>query len=138
MHFLKCIRRSPSYCKLCSRMQDYNLNCKGSFRNIQVTSAGTSLLGLGSDQISDLDVFVSNADDYFKYFNLKNDFCTYFAFFSYPEEIFATFSSVLMRIYVNLCLKFFSYLDLNKNDERKVLQIILTHSHFFWQDFGTK
>ena len=93
------------------------------------------MLGLDSDQFCDLDVFVSNADDYFKFFNLKNDFCCYFALFSYPEEVFAAFSSILIRIYVNICLKFFSHLDLNVYDEQRIKKIILTQSRFFLARF---
>ena len=141
VHMLICIRScekvtvSPIYCKLCSRVQDFTFNCKSSFQNIQVTSYGSTLLGLDSNYICDLDVFVSNADDYFKFFNLKNAHCSNFALFSYPEEIFAAFSSILMRIYVNLSLKFFSYLDLNIYDERKVRDIIMTQSRFFLARF---
>ena len=137
MHFLRCIRscervpNSPSYCKVCSRVQEFHFNCRSSFRNIQVTSLGTTLLGLGCDQICDLDVFVSNADDYFKFFNVQNNFCSYFALFHYPEEICAAFSSILIRIYVNVSLKFFTDLELNLNDARKVRDIIMTQSLFF-------
>ena len=93
------------------------------------------MLGLGCDQIYDLDVFVSNADDYFKFFKVKDDFCSYFALFSYPEEIFAAFSSILIRIYVNVSLKFFAELELNIFDEKKVREIIMTQSRFFLARF---
>ena len=112
MYFLRCIRScervhtAPTYCKVCSRVVDFHFNSGTHFRNIHVTSEGTALLRLSSDTVCDLDVFVSNADDYFKFFKIKNDFCSYFALFSYPEEIFAAFSSILTRIYVNVCLKF--------------------------------
>ena len=96
-----------------------------------MTSEGTTLLGLSSDTVCDLDVFVSKADDYLKFFKVKDDYCTYFAIFSYPEEIFAAFSSILIRIYVNVCLKFFNDLDLNITDERKIRDIIMTQSLFF-------
>ena len=138
MHFLRCIRscervpNSPSYSKACSRVRDFHFNCTSSFRNIQVTSYGTNLLGLGSDQVRDLDVFVSNADDdYFKFFQLQNDYCNYFTFFSYPEKIFAAFSSILIRIYVNIYLNCFTELELNMLDEKKVREIIMTQSRFF-------
>ena len=137
MHFLRCIRscervpNSPSYCKVCSRVVDFHFKCKSSFRNIHVTSDGTTLLGLSSDQFCDLDVFVSNADDYFKFFNVQNDFCSYFALFHYPEEIFAAFLSILIRIYINVSLNFFTDLELNLFDENKVRQIIMTQSRFF-------
>ena len=141
MHFLRCIRscervpNSPSYCKVCSRVVDFHFNCRSSFRNIHVTSDGTTLLGLGSDQVCDLDVFMSNVDDNFKFMKVQNDFCSYFALFSYPEEIFAAFSSILIRIYVNVSLSFFTDLELNLFDEKKVREIIMTRSRFFLARF---
>ena len=137
MHFLRCIRScervhtTPSYCKVCSRVVDFHFNSGTHFRNIHVTSEGTTLLRLSSDTVCDLDVFVSKADDYFKFFKVKDDFCTYFALFSYPEEIFAAFSSILIRIYVNVCFKFFNDLDLNIAHERKIGDIVMTQSLFF-------
>ena len=84
-----------------------------------MTSEGTTLIRLSSHAICDLHVFMSNADDHFKFFKVKDDFCSYFALFSYPEEIFAAFASILIRIYVNVCLNFFNDLDLNITDEHK-------------------
>ena len=147
MHFLKCIRscervpNSPTCCKVCSRVVDFHFNSRNSFRNINVTSEGTTLLGLSSDQVCNLDVFVPNADDYFRFFNIQDDFCSYFALFHYPEDIFAAFSSILIRIYVNFSLKSFNDLNLNINDERKVIDIIMTQSRFFlarfWHEVNT-
>ena len=83
MNFLRCIRScekvhtAPTYCKVCSRVVDFHFNSRTHFRNIHVTSEGTTLLRLSSDTVCDLDVFVSNADDYFKFFKVKDDFCTF-------------------------------------------------------------
>ena len=137
MHFLRCIRscvrvpNSPTYCKVCSRVADFHFNSRTYFRNIHVTSEGTTLSRLSSDTVCDLDVFVSNADEYFKFFNIKDDFCSYFTLFHHPEEIFAAFSSILIIIYVNICLKFFNDLDLNITDGRKIIDIVMTQSLFF-------
>ena len=137
MHFLRCIRscervpNSPTYCEVCSRVVDFHFNSRTYFRNIPVTSEGTTLLRLSSDTVCDLDVFVANADEYFKFFNIKDDFCSYFTLFHHPEEISAAFSSILIRIYVNICLKFFNDLDLNITDERKIIDIVMTQSLFF-------
>ena len=136
MHFLRCIRscervpNSPSYCKVCSRVQEFHFNCRSSFGNIQVTSLGTTLLGLGCNQICDLYVFVSKADDYFKFFKVKDNFCSYFALFSYPENFFPAFSPILIRIYVNISLKFSAELELNIFDEKKVREIMMTQSRY--------
>ena len=78
---------------------------------------------------------MSNAEEYFKFFNIKDNFCSYFALFHYPEEIFAAFSSILIRIYVNVCLNFFNDLDLNIQDEGTVRDAIMTQSLFFLARF---
>ena len=65
----------------------------------------------------------------------QNDFCSYVALFHYPEEIFAAFSFILIRIYINVSLNFFTDLELNLNDERKVRDIIMTQSRFFLARF---
>ena len=137
MHFTRCIRScekvsiAPTYCKVCSRVVDFHFYSKNYFRNIHVTSYGTSLLGLSFDTVCDLDVFVSNADDYFKFFQVKDYFCSYFALFSHPEDIFAAFSSILIRIYINVSIKFFNDLDVNITDETRTRGIIMTQSLFF-------
>ena len=91
-----------------------------------MTSYGSSLLGLNSDTVCDLDVF-----DYFKFFQVKDDFCCYFALFSYPEDIFAAFSSILIRTYINVSIKIFNDLDVNITDEKKIRGNIMTQSLFF-------
>ena len=49
--------------------------------------------------------------------------------------MFAAFSSILVRIYVNVSLKFFTDLELNLFDEKKVREIIMTQSSFFLARF---
>ena len=91
MHFLRCIRscervpNSPTYCKVCSRVVDFHFNPRTYFRNIHVTSEGITLLRLSSDKVCELDVFVSNADQCFRFFNIKDDFSGYFTLFHHPE-----------------------------------------------------
>ena len=141
LQFLRCVRycekghTAPPYCKLCSRVVDFHYNSRSYFRNIQVTSEGTSLLRLNSDTVCDLDVFVSNADDHYKFFQVKDDFCTYFVLFSNPEEVFVAFSSILIRIFVNVCFKFFNDLDLNITDDSKIRDIIMLQSLAFLARF---
>lgn len=136
MHFLRCIRscdsvpNSPSHCKLCSRVEDFNFNCVSSFQKIQKRSDNTTLLGLNSNFLCNLDVFVSNAADYHKFFKVVSHFCSCFALFSDPEDVFAAFSSILMRIYLNVSFKVFSFLDLSLFDRARIREIIMTQSRF--------
>ena len=99
-----------------------------------ITSYG-SLLGLSFHERIDLDVFLSNADDYLKFFITPNKKCCFFQNFAYTQDIFAAFSSILMRIYLNLCFDFFSYLDLKLIDQRKIRDVILKQGHYLFASF---
>ena len=96
------------------------------------------MLGLNSNFLCDIDVFVSNAAAYHKFFKVVSRFCGSFALFSYPENVFAAFSSILMRIYVNVSFKVFSFLDLSLFDRARIREIIMTQSRFllarFWHE----
>ena len=59
---------------------------------MKIEKDGSTLLGLQSDMIIDLDMFVSKADDYFKYFKLKDQKCSFYKEFRYIDDIFAAFS----------------------------------------------
>ena len=136
------VQKYPSHCILCSRIEDYRHPFESSFEAIKIERNDSTLLGLQSDMIIDLDVFVSKADDYFKYFTLnkKDQKCSFYQELRYIDDIFAAFSSILIRIYLQLSIsifsKFFSYL--NKSDEYKIKHIIVSEGVFllgyFWHE----
>ena len=93
------------------------------------------MLGLSFHERIDLEVFLSNADDYLKFFITPNKKCCFFQNFAYTQDIFAAFSSILIRIYLNLCFDFFSYLDLKLIDQRKIRDVILKQGHYLFASF---
>ena len=78
--------------ELCLRVRDYNFISRNAFDDLEISSECSSRLGLNADERLYLDVFLSNADDYHRFFCIKNDKCCYFQYFSYTQEIFAAFS----------------------------------------------
>ena len=112
LHFLRCVRSCekvfglPPHCKLCSRVRDFDFVSRDTYEDLMITSYG-SLLGLSFHERIDLDVFLSNADDYFIFFITPNKNFLFFQNFTYTQDIFAAFSSILIRTYLNICFGFF-------------------------------
>ena len=80
----------------------------------------------------DLDVFLMNAMRGIGY-TIDNNDCCFLQVFTYPQELFAAFSSILIRMYLNCTVKSFSSLLSSASfaDEKKIRQIILKHANFF-------
>ena len=81
------------------------------------------MLGLDPSNVIDLDVFVAKADDY-SFYLFESDECELYQPFCYTQDIFAAFSSILLRIYLNLRRfffnrYFFAHLQENYQDEIK-------------------
>ena len=76
-----------------------------------------------------LDVFV-NSPSYFVYpdYKLINGKCCQLEVFSYAQDLFAAFSAVLVRMYLNYTIEYFSELILQVilSDEGKIIR------KFFW------
>ena len=146
LHFLRCVsscdrvQKYPSYCSLCSRIENYWQTFESFYEGIKIEKNNSILLGLQLNMVCDLDVFVSKADDYLKYFKLKDHECSYHQEFGYTEDIFAAFSSILIRMYLRLSISIFSkfFLYLNKSDEYKIKHVIANEGSFllghFWHE----
>ena len=73
LHFLRCVRScehvwgTAPYCRLCSRVCNTEFKSRNIFQDI-IFSKDKAVLGLNSNCRINLDVFLSNADDYSKYF----------------------------------------------------------------------
>ena len=62
----------------------------------------------------------------------------FFQSFEYATDVFCAFSSILIRIYLNITFPFFSWILTNMCDQKKIVNIILKHGHFllskFWHE----
>ena len=143
LHFLRCITSCdikmniPFHCKLCSRVFDHNFAPCNSYGNLLITFS-SSVLDLSHDHRIDLDVFLSNAYIILKNYTKNNGECLFFQSFEYAEDVFCAFSSILIRVYLNITLPFFSWILTNIRDLKKIVDIIVKHGHFllskFWNE----
>ena len=89
-----------------------------------MTSDNEYLHITSSDRV-DLDVFV-NSPSYFEYpdYDLINGKCCYLQYFSYARDLFAAFSAILVRMYLNYTKEYFSELisQVSFSDEGKIIQ----------------
>ena len=121
LHFLRCVRscdKQKGYCHVCSRVREnFFMECNV-FQSLSLTSHGT-FLGLDNNNRIDLDVFLSKEVPY----TFNNNKCCNFQYFSYPQELFACFSSIILRMVLNCIGTFFSnlLLSVSLHDERKKL-----------------
>ena len=130
LHFLRCIKSCDMwnipYCKLCSRVSDYTFAPCNSYDNLLITF-GSSVLDLTADHRIDLDVFLSNADVNLRSYTKDNGKCCFFQLFEYAEDVFCAFSSILLRVYLNI-----TYVT------KKLLKLLLSMVIFYFRNFGMK
>ena len=74
-----------------------------------IVTSDTEYLHLTSSDGVDLDVVV-NGPSYFEYpdYELINGMCCQLEVFSYARDLFAAFSAVLVRMYLNYTIEYFS------------------------------
>ena len=82
-------------------------------------------LHISSTDRADLDVFL-NTPAYFQYpdYELLNGKCCHLEVFSYARDLFAAFSAVLVRMYLNYMIEHFPDLisQLSLSDEGKIIR----------------
>ena len=142
LHFINCIRscdKASSYCILCSRIEGEK------WSSFQSTYEGLDLLKthcvfFESSMIVDLDVFMSKADEYFKYFKVGSKKCFFYQEFRYVDDLFSVFCSHLIRMYLSLVPSSLTELCRFKSDEYKLLDIIVNEGVFllsrFWHEIN--
>ena len=138
LHFLRCTRscdKKANYCRICSRVHEKNFIEFNAFHSLCYCAYGT-YLGLDNHHRVDLDVFLMNAMQGIGY-TINSGKCCFFQVFTYSQELFAAFSSILIRMYLNCTVK--SLLSLLSSvslaDEKKISQIVLKHANIFLNKF---
>lgn len=142
LHFIKCIRscdKAPNYCILCSRIEGEKWSSfESSYEGLDLFKTYCSLFE--SSMVLDLDVFMSKADEYFKYFRLNSKKCSFYQEFRYVDNFFSVFSSHLIRIFLSLTSSSLGDLCMFKSDEYKLLDVIVTEEVFlltrFWHEIN--
>ena len=110
LHFLRCRRsceKKHGYCKICSSVRDNTFYDYNKFSNLIVRSDDNYFNISSSDRV-DLDVFLCRPH-YFHYpdYELLNGKCSHLEVVSFARNLFATFSSVLVRMYLNYTVRHF-------------------------------
>ena len=132
LRFLRCTRsfdKKANYCRICSRVHEKNFMEFNAFHSLCYCAYGTCL-GLHNHHRVDLDVFLMNAMQGIGY-TINSSKCCFFQVFTYSQELFAAFSSILIRMYLNCTVKSLSPLlsSVSLADEKKISQIILKHAN---------
>ena len=70
-------------------------------------------------------------------YTIDNVKCCFFQIFAYLQELFAVFSSILIRMYINCTIKSLSSLLslVSLADEKRVMQIISKYANIFLNNF---
>ena len=124
------MKKKHAYCKVCSRVRE---NCFYDYKKIEnlIVTSDTEYLHLTSSDRVVLDVFV-NSHSYFEYpdYELINGKCCQLEVFSYARDLFAGFSAVLVRLYLNYTIEYFSELtsQVSLSDEGKIIRKFLFES----------
>ena len=94
-----------------------------------------TFLSLNSSYRINLDVFLIDAEDYLYGFTESTKNCSFFQFFHCPEELFVSFSSILIRLFINCVMNVFNFLKVSLADEKKILFLMVKHANIFLDKF---
>ena len=134
MHFLRCVKcdKKANYCRVYSRL------CGGYFYDCSFFSNDCVVdLGFYNNLCADLDVFLYNVCDILGGWTKGNKECSFFQDLEYFLDLFSVFSSVFIRLYLNLtidCLDNF-LCQVALIDKNKLVNLILKHADIFFSKF---
>ena len=136
LHFLRCRRsceEKPNYCKSCSRVRDNDYYDVNKFSDVYFTSL-PSYLDILSTNCVDFDVFLckcSSACCSLCHPNSSDKKCANFEVFNYASDLFAVFCGVLVRMYLNYTINYFSEFisNISLSDERKIIRKIFKYAY---------
>ena len=96
------------YCKICSRVPDNTFFKSNAFLGIQLCEEDGYLYS--TEETADLDVFLSQSA-YFSYAVCEScRTCNERQVFSHTQDLIVAFSSVLVRMYLNITMNYYSTL----------------------------
>ena len=78
----------------------------------------------------DLDVFLLNASDNLRCYTKNNGKCCHFQFSEFARDLFATFCSAFVRLYLNYITDYFSGLfsRIYLSDEKEIIEKFFRHA----------
>ena len=116
---------------MCSRVRENTFYEYNAFLSLKVSSNTDDYLNISSSERIDLDVFLTRPVYFPYYFTESSGKCSDFEVISFAQDLFAAFSSVLVRMYLNITTEYFSDLisQLSLSDEKKVVRETFTSAH---------
>ena len=142
LYFLRCRRsceRKTNYCKICSKVPDNDYFDVDKFSNVHLTSF-PSYLDILSDEHVDFDVYLckrSSSCCSLCHSNSPDKTCTNFEVFNHERDLFAVFCGVLVRMYLNYTMEYFSEFisNISLKDESKIIRKIFKFAYDFLNKF---
>ena len=139
---MRCRRsceKKPNYCKSCSRVRDNDYYDVDKFSDVHFTSL-PSYLDILSTNCADFDVFLckrSSACCSLCHPNSSDKKCANFEVFDYASDLFAAFCGVLVRMYLNYTINYFSEFisNISLSDESKIIRKICKYAYHFLNIF---
>lgn len=61
--------------------------------------------------------------------------CSFFQFFHCSEELFVSFSSILIRLFINCAMNVFNFLKVSLADEKNILFLMVKYAKIFLDKF---
>ena len=120
---------------ICSRVRDNDYFDVDKFSNVHLTSF-PSYLDILSDERVDFDVFLckrSSSCCSLCHYNSSDEKCANFEVFNHARNLFAAFCGVLVRMYLNYTMEYFSEFisNISLKDESKIIRKIFKFAYDF-------
>ena len=134
-HFSSCETKFAHYCKICSRVRDNTFFEYNAFLSIQLCEEDGYLYS--TEERADLDVFLSQPA-YFPYAVCEScRTCNKRQVFSHTQDFIVAFCSVLVRMYLNITMNYFSTLisQISLVHEKTVIGKITWAAKLLFLDF---
>ena len=141
-YFLRCRRscvRKANYCKICSRACDNEYYDIDKFSNVALLLF-PSYLDIQSEERVDSDVFLCKTSSSCCSLcnpDFKDKKCANFEVFNFARDLFAAFCGVLVRMYLNYTLQYFSEFisNVSLSDEHKIIKNFFRYVYNFLSKF---
>ena len=94
-----------------------------------------TFLSLNSSHRINLDLFLIDVENRLYDFIKSAKNFSFFQFFHCPEELFVSFSSILIRLFINCAMNVFNFSKVSLADEKKILVLMVKHAKSFLDKF---
>ena len=142
LHFLRCRRscaKKANYCKICSRVCGNEYYDIEQFSNVALLLFPSNL-DIQSEERVDFDVFLCKTSSPFCSLcnpDSTDKKCANFEVFNFARDLLAAFCDVLVKMFLNYTLSYFSGFisNVSLSDELKIINKIFKYAYNFLSKF---